>query len=108
MNDLRYHHDVSYPAPPIHSMILPLLPETGRRLQLRISTVQEHGALLTRCSHTGLQCKQWVRRLSNESPGELTLLARCLNTFQMLQHVSLGFLCLLSHTITLSAVAPNS
>lgn len=64
--------------------------------------------LLTRCSPTSYQCKQQAHSLSNESPGELTLLAFCRNAFQMLQSLSFSFPGLLSHTITHSAAALNS
>lgn len=61
--------------------------------------------LLKRCSPTSYQCKQQAHSLPNESPGELTLLACCLDAFQILRSLSFGFPGLLSHTITLSAAA---
>lgn len=60
-----------------------------------------HGAVeTTSCSPTSYQCKQQTHGLSNESPCELTLLACCLNTFQMLRSLSFNFHSLFSHTIT--------
>lgn len=67
-----------------------------------------HGAVETICcSPTSYQCKQQAHSLSNESPCELTLLAFCLNTVQMLQSLSFSFPCLFSHTITHWAAVLN-
>lgn len=64
--------------------------------------------LLIRCSPTSYQYKQQAHSLTNEFPGELTLLACCLNAFQMRQSLSFSFPSLVSHTITHLTAAFNS
>lgn len=81
-------------------LLSPLPPRNGVENRYRCASAWCMGdkILLTRCSPASSQCKQQAGSLSNESPGELTLLACCLNTFQMPQFVSLGFLCCCSPT----------
>ena len=101
---LQYVHDLQYDFPA--SCFLKLcskLPPISASAWCNGDNI-----LLTRCSPAGYQYKPQAHSLPNESPVELTLMACCLNAFQMLQSLSFSFPDLLSHTITHSAAALNS